>query len=518
MKSLTQNIIFSCLLFTFFNVNAQVKNIGIPSIVNHTRSTYKASTQNWSITQNEKGFIYFGNNDGILEYDGTNWNMYPVPNASVVRSVLAIGDTIYSGAFEEIGFLAPNHEGKLTYNSLNHLIPDSYSNFDEIWNIYHHNDEIIFQSFNYIFIYSNQKMKVVEPHSKFSMLHFANNTFYVVDIEKGLLKLTDDTLEFVSKHPIFFQNEIRCILPLDNGTLLIGTSNEGLFTFNQKINAINPFNTEVNKKLNEHNLFSAVKLTNGNLAFGSISNGVYLSGDYHFNADFNNVQELKKSLQKLPVKVDKKAESEICNIYESVFQHRYFTGRSGSFYKYEGLGSIYWHLVSKLLLNLGESIIDFSLNGSNDKDLEKLTDYYYRIKEGIGVHKKPENYGAFPTDPYSHTPSIMGAQQPGMTGQVKEDILSRFIELGLIIDDGKISIQPTILKNDFFINNAQPELHFTYCNTSFCYIKSKSKSIKIIWKENAAEPTIIHSNSLSKTISEQIFKRSDTIKEVIVSV
>ncbi len=277
MKSLIKNTIFCFLLLIVFNSNGQVKNIGIPSIVNHNRTSYKASTQNWSITQNDKGFIYFGNNDGILEYDGTNWNTYPVSNASVVRTVLAIGDTIYSGAFEEIGFLAPNQKGKLTYNSLSHLIPPPYSNFDEIWNIYEYNGDIIFQSFNYIFIYSNQQMKVIEPFSKFSMLHFANGNFYVVDLEKGLLKLTNDTLQFVSNHPIFFNNEIRCILPLENGDLLIGTSNEGLFINKQNTNKIKPFNTNVNNKLKEHNLFSAIKLTNGNLAFGSVSNGVYLS-------------------------------------------------------------------------------------------------------------------------------------------------------------------------------------------------------------------------------------------------
>jgi hypothetical protein len=96
---------------------AQIKSTGVPSIVNYIRSEYNASTQNWSVTQNNNGFMYFGNNDGIMEYDGTGWKTYPVPNSSVVRSVLAVGDTIYSGAFEEIGFLAPDNEG---HSSITH--------------------------------------------------------------------------------------------------------------------------------------------------------------------------------------------------------------------------------------------------------------------------------------------------------------------------------------------------------------------------------------------------------------
>jgi ligand-binding sensor domain-containing protein/DNA-binding CsgD family transcriptional regulator len=261
------------------NLAAQMKSIGIPNIVNHNRNQYNASTQNWSITQSKKGFIYFGNNDGILEYDGTNWETYPVPNASVVRSVLAIGDTIYAGAFEEIGFLAPNSNGKLVYNSLKSLIPPEYSNFDEIWNIFEIKGKIIFQSFKYIFILSNNKMTVIKPQSKFSMLHVANSSLYIVDIENGLMQLKDDSLHFVSNNPIFFRNEIRCILENDKNSFLIGTSNEGLFVFNEELRRITPWNTDVNKKIIANKLFSAIKLSNGNIALGSVSNGIYVCNE-----------------------------------------------------------------------------------------------------------------------------------------------------------------------------------------------------------------------------------------------
>lgn len=277
MKFALKNILLSIFVFNLLNANAQVKSIGIPNIINHSRNQYNASTQNWSITQSSKGFIYFGNNDGILEYDGTNWELYPVPNASVVRSVLAIGDTIYAGAFEEIGFLAPNSNGKLVYNSLKSLIPPEYSNFDEIWNIFENKGEIIFQSFNYIFILCNNKMRIIKPLSKFSMLHLANKSFYIVDIENGLMRLKDDSLHLVSSNPIFFRNEIRCILQIDDtNDFLIGTSNDGLFIYNENKKSITHWNSEVNKRITANNLFSAIKLSNGNIAFGSVSNGIYL--------------------------------------------------------------------------------------------------------------------------------------------------------------------------------------------------------------------------------------------------
>ncbi len=119
----------------------------------------------------------------------------------------------------------------------------------------------------------------------------------------------------------------------------------------------------------------------------------------------------------------KKIRTQVLQVFEEVFNHKAFTGRSGTFYGYEGLGSIYWHMVSKLHLAVQECC----LKAVNEKDspevIGRLLEHYYEINEGIGVHKSPELYGAFPTDPYSHTPAGKGAQQPGMTGQVKEDII-----------------------------------------------------------------------------------------------
>ena len=130
-------------------------------------------------------------------------------------------------------------------------------------------------------------------------------------------------------------------------------------------------------------------------------------GGIHFDAKYRNANELPEELK---------------DLYEQIFNHHAFTGRSGTFYKYEGLGCIYWHMVSKLLLAVGEVLQRTELT---DKAVSRLLSHYLEIREGIGSHKRPDEYGAFPFDPYSHTPSMAGVQQPGMTGQVKEDIISR---------------------------------------------------------------------------------------------
>lgn len=258
-----------------FSLFSQIKGKGLPFVVNHPHNSYNAGTQNWGITQGESGFMYFANNDGILEFDGTAWRVFPVTNASVVRSVLAVGDTIYAGAFEEIGFLAPDTDGQLHWNSLNALIPPQYASFDEVWRIFQHKGRIIFQSFSYIFILENNKIKVIEPAEAFSFMHQVANRFFVVEQSGGLMELKNDSLWNISSHPIFFRNEIMFILPLPQQKLLIGTSNEGLFVMEG--NAIRPWQSQVNTYLEQHKLFSGIVLNDGSLAFGTVRDGLYVT-------------------------------------------------------------------------------------------------------------------------------------------------------------------------------------------------------------------------------------------------
>ena len=81
------------------------------------------------------------------------------------------------------------------------------------------------------------------------------------------------------------------------------------------------------------------------------------------------------------------------DIFEGVFNHKAFTGRSGTFYGYEGLGSIYWHMVSKLQLAVQECCLKAISEGASDMVVGKLLEHYYEINEGIGVHKSPTLWG-----------------------------------------------------------------------------------------------------------------------------
>jgi hypothetical protein len=169
-------------------------------------------------------------------------------------------------------------------------------------------------------------------------------------------------------------------------------------------------------------------------------------GIYHFGGKIHNIKDVNRALEALknrPGYADLVAEgaAKIKVLFEETFHHRQFTGRSGTFFAYEGLGSIYWHMVSKLLLAVQETI----LRTRDEPTAPALIEKYYDIRKGLSFNKEPDEYGAFPTDPYSHTPKGQGARQPGMSGMVKEEILTRQKELGFFVDEGQISFDFLLL-------------------------------------------------------------------------
>jgi hypothetical protein len=254
------------------------------------------------------------------------------------------------------------------------------------------------------------------------------------------------------------------------------------------------------------------------------------NGGYHFNANFKNASDLKKALNKLEAQAADK--DEVLQIFEKVFNHKAFTGRSGTFFGYEGLGSIYWHMVSKLQLAAQECCLKAIQDKENETLVGKLLEHYYEISEGIGVHKSPTLYGAFPTDPYSHTPAHKGAQQPGMTGQVKEDVLTRFGELGVYVKDSQLGFNPCMLRKTEFLAKQQlfhyvdvngktielaldvNSLCFTYCQVPVLYNLADKNALEVVLSTGAVSK--FDTLSLDQLMSQKLFGRTGDIVRIVV--
>ncbi len=263
-----------------------------------------------------------------------------------------------------------------------------------------------------------------------------------------------------------------------------------------------------------------------------------IDGKAHFNGEIRNSTILKERLLNLnkdeKLNIDENEVKEVLDMYELVFNHSSFTGRSGTFYKYEGLGCIYWHMVSKLVLAVQETYFRVYTENAAGDELDKLKEFYYTIKDGIGVKKDPNKYGAFPTDPYSHTPSFAGVQQPGLTGQVKEDVISRFQELGVQVSESKIIINPILLAKEEFlfeksvyeyydVNNAKQSLNlqkdslaFTYCQVPFIYKLSDKNRIIVFL--NDGKQIEFDDFKMNETMSQSIFNRDDRINRIEVKI
>jgi len=189
-------------------------------------------------------------------------------------------------------------------------------------------------------------------------------------------------------------------------------------------------------------------------------------------------------------------------------------------------------MVSKLLLAVQDVFFQAAEYGESISVLNKLKNHYYDIKNGIGIHKSPALYGAIPTDPYSHTPANAGAQQPGMTGQVKEDIISRLTELGVRIHNCQIEFNPVLIdENEFLTKSRVYEyydvngryqtlmlnpgmLAFTLCQVPVVYIISKADKIILTKKDDTEEE--IDGHILNQVFSRMIFNRDNNITRIKV--
>jgi hypothetical protein len=254
---------------------------------------------------------------------------------------------------------------------------------------------------------------------------------------------------------------------------------------------------------------------------------------YHFHGSFRNAGDV---ITVLDVMAQEPAYADwlrragfILDLFEATFNHRAFTGRSGTFFAFEGLGSIYWHMVAKLLLAVQECYeTALAMDALSRRPLPDLAAAYYDIRQGLGFNKSPAIYGAFPADPYSHTPAGSGARQPGMTGQVKEEILTRWGELGVSIQDGALHFEPTLLRQAEFL--ATPDtfrywdvggeqqtlpvdagsLAFTLCQTPVIYTRGDRAEIEVTYADGQTEN--VDGNRLGHTISREIFERDNRIR------
>ena len=257
-----------------YTLVGQIESKGLPFISNFERNDYKAGTQNWSISQSQTGELFFANNSGLLRYDGIHWDLYPVPNNSVVRSIYIDSlDRVYVGAFEEFGYFYLDSAGFYIYNSLSSSIIDN-SPLGDIWKIYNYNGAIIFQSFTSLFLYQNGKLNIIEQDQNFQYSFKVANDIYIIENDRGLLKLDGQKLYSIYDNSIVdIAGEIVAIFERENSELCI-IGSKGLFTFEG--NELKTWVKPINDELKNAQIYSAAIIDSSKLVIGTVQKGIYI--------------------------------------------------------------------------------------------------------------------------------------------------------------------------------------------------------------------------------------------------
>jgi len=244
------------LLYLVFSSSTRLKgqgiNIGVPPILNYVKERYEAGTHNWDITQDNRGVIYFSNNEGLLEFDGSEWRTYQLENQTICRSVaIDQSGNIFVGGQGEFGWFIPDSLGQLNYQSLIDLFPKGQENFEDVWDIIALEDRLFFRTSRKIYQFVNNKIRVYILEDDLLFMGQVGEEVWVQDNAGNLVKYYDDQFVPVldSKLEIGI---ITGIVPFDKDRYLISTLKKGLFVFNGK--SIERFETSLNTYLKQNRI------------------------------------------------------------------------------------------------------------------------------------------------------------------------------------------------------------------------------------------------------------------------
>lgn len=239
------------------------------TITNYSRFEYHASNQNWMVSQQSNGWMYFANNKGLLEFDGTRWKTYPINNAKLRALYIGTDQRIYVGGLGQFGYFEPDNSGRLIYHCLSTKI--NKREIGNIWNIHMVGECVYYQSDKSVFYYKGGKVYRINCPRGAVCSAYLNNHFYIVS-NNGIESLLGNKFVNVCNTSGIVPSRILKMLGIGDKILLV-TSKDGLFIFDGK--EIKPFSSPINDIVKNKQLFCAT-ISSKYLAVGTVQHGVYL--------------------------------------------------------------------------------------------------------------------------------------------------------------------------------------------------------------------------------------------------
>lgn len=293
-KKLYYTILCTFLLITTSLYSSNLDIPFIPPVYNYTTNNYKAGNQNWAIAQGANGVIYFGNNNGLLSFDGVNWVLHSLPNDLSVKSIFidnkSITERIYVGSFEEFGFFERNESGQLSYHSIKERVTDYNFHNDEIWSILSYKGKIYFQSFSRIFAYDDNNIEIIDPNPAVLYFFPMGGKIFAQLINSGLSIFNGVSFEEIIDRSSINNDDIVSMLQMGDEYLL-ATSKNGLYKYSEKKGKLTPWVTEIDDDLGEAIINRAIMTDSSQFIIGTINKGIYAlnnNGEVLWNIDRNN--------------------------------------------------------------------------------------------------------------------------------------------------------------------------------------------------------------------------------------
>ena len=258
-------------------ISQDFERLSGPHISNFSKNIYQAENHNWGIAQDEDDNIYFGNNTGLLKYNGQSWELFPMPGNSIVRS-LAIDEKgkIYTGSYEEFGYWKKDNYGNLNYYSFKNLLSDYNFHNEEIWKVIVHKGKVFYQAFSKIFVFDGQKVKIIDPEGIITSFSKIGDRLLIYIASKGLFHIQGNTLKLIDNKSFLMLKDVRAVVPYSRDEYIIASYEQGIYLYNIKDNAIKDWNPEFKNILAEKKVNRALKTPDDKYIIGTILNGLYI--------------------------------------------------------------------------------------------------------------------------------------------------------------------------------------------------------------------------------------------------
>jgi DNA-binding CsgD family transcriptional regulator len=258
----------------------------LPPIVNYTAEIYGANNQNWMVTQGPDNEIYAANNDGLLRFNGNRWALYPTPNQSVMRSVNAIGDRIYTGFYMDFGYWLANDKGGLTYASLMDQRGIQPIEDEQFWQIFTYDKWLVAQSLQRLIMMdlATNNTVIVEAEHTLSKAFVVSGQLYFHDLNHGLYTVQNGQKQLVNGSEITTTGRLVGAASV-MGQTVFAHENKGLFILEDSV--FTPWSNSLNATLSQYEIYSLTATKNGRLVLGTIADGLIALNQSNQNIDFH---------------------------------------------------------------------------------------------------------------------------------------------------------------------------------------------------------------------------------------